>query len=200
MSQTLSSSTIGRALRARREHEGLTLARVARESGVSLAELGTIESGRSQPSVAVLGRVARALGVSLVDLVRTNGAGAAGGAPIPRTLSSLSLTDIGRAITELPRSAGSKIDAVISAAVLHAMKECGDNQSAAARLLGMDRKAFIRRVQRARRRGRGSNRRRRRPDVGLGMWRVDFGADSGFDSSDVRARPSRLDAGSRPLR
>ena len=151
MRSSISSSTIGRALRARREREGLTPARVARESGVSVAELDRIESGRNRPSVGALARVARALGVSLADLVSTNGAGAAVGAPIPGMLSSLSLTDIGRAITELPRPVGSKIDAVISAAVLHALKECGDNQSAAARILGMERKAFVRRVQRARR-------------------------------------------------
>jgi ActR/RegA family two-component response regulator len=31
------------------------------------------------------------------------------------------------------------------------MVECGNNQSAAARLLGMERKAFVRRLSRARR-------------------------------------------------
>ena len=145
-----SSSLVGHALRARRERAGLTRARVAHESGVSVAELDAIESGRNQPSVAVLGQVARALGVSLVDLVRTNGARQADGPVSDTPTSRLGLPEIGRAIAELTAVVGSKVDAAILAAVLHSMKVCGNNQSAAARLLGMERKAFVRRLQRAR--------------------------------------------------
>jgi transcriptional regulator with XRE-family HTH domain len=146
-----SSSAVGQALQTRREHRGLTRARVARASGVSVPELGAIESGRSQPSVAVLGRVARALGVSLVDLVRTSGPGRTDGVPSPATFSRLGLPEIARAVAEQPVGVGSKVDAAISAALLHSMKVCEDNQSAAARMLGMERKAFGRRLQRARR-------------------------------------------------
>lgn len=151
MSPSLLSSTIGLALRARREREGLTLARVARVSGISVADLGAIEAGRGQPIIAVLGRVARALGVSLVDLVRSAGQAESGASMKP--VSRLGLPEIAQAITELPSEVGSKVDVMISATVLYAMEACGDNQSAAARLLGMERKAFIRRVQRARHRG-----------------------------------------------
>ena len=59
-----------------------------------------------------------------------------------------------RAIAELPVKAGSKIDAAEGAAVLYAMEISRNNQSAAARLLGMERKAFVRRLARARRKKR----------------------------------------------
>jgi transcriptional regulator with XRE-family HTH domain len=145
-----SSSAVGQALLTRREHRGLTRARVARESGVSVADLGAIESGRSQASIGVLGHIAQTLGSTLTELVR--GAGQTGGsAPPSRPASGLGLVEIAQAITELPSKVGSKVDAVVSASVLRAMAECGNNQSAAARLLGMERKAFVRRLSRARR-------------------------------------------------
>jgi DNA-binding NtrC family response regulator len=118
---------------------------------VSVATLGAIESGRGQPSLGTLGRVAQALDVSLVDLARTNGTRQPDGAARAVLAPGLGLSEIARAIAELPIGAGSKVDAAILAAVLHSMKECGDNQSAAARLLGMERKAFSRRLHRARR-------------------------------------------------
>ena len=61
------------------------------------------------------------------------------------------LSQIARAIVELPVKGGSKIDAAESAAILYAMSVCNDNQSAAARMLLMERKAFVRRLRRARR-------------------------------------------------
>jgi DNA-binding NtrC family response regulator len=119
---------------------------------MSVADVDAIESGRVQPSVAVLGRVARALGVSLVDLVRTTGVGQTDGLGPATRASRLGLSEVAQAIAELPAGVGSKVDAAILAAVLYAMRECGDNQSAASRLLGMERKAFVRRLSRARRR------------------------------------------------
>jgi DNA-binding NtrC family response regulator len=86
---------------------------------------------------------------TLVDLVR--GAGQVDGPALGRPASRLGLPEIARAIADLPARAGSKIDVMISATVLYAMDVSGDNQSAAARLLGMERKAFVRRLQRARR-------------------------------------------------
>jgi transcriptional regulator with XRE-family HTH domain len=124
-------------------------ARVARESGVSVAELAAIESGRTQASIGVLGRVADALNSTLVDLVR--GAGHVGGIADAGPASRLGLPEIARAIVNLPDKVGSKVDAVICATVLHAMEACSDNQSAAARMLRMERKAFVRRLLRARR-------------------------------------------------
>jgi DNA-binding NtrC family response regulator len=117
---------------------------------VSASELRAIEAGRARPSIAALGRIARAIGVDLVDLVR--GTDRAGAEPSgERASGRLGLSQIAKAIAELPTSVGSKVDAAESAAVLYAMKACGDNQSAAARLLGMERKAFVRRLVRSRR-------------------------------------------------
>jgi DNA-binding NtrC family response regulator len=97
----------------------------------------------------VLGRVAYSLGETLADLVRA--AGQPGLAVPTGAASRLGLSEIAQAIADLPARVGSKVDAMISATVLYAMAVSGDNQSAAARLLGMERKAFVRRVQRARR-------------------------------------------------
>ena len=142
------SSSVGHAIQARRERAGLALVRVARESGVSVTDLRAIESGRTQASIGVLDRVAHTLGSTLADVVR--GAWQADGAP-GRPSSPLGVPEIARAIIELPDDVGSKVDAVTSVAVLRAMEESGDNKSAAARLLGMDRKVLVRRLGRARR-------------------------------------------------
>jgi transcriptional regulator with XRE-family HTH domain len=145
------SPAVGRAIRAKREKAKLPLARIARDSGLTSAELSGIESGTARPSIAVLDRIARAMGSSLVDLVRTaNSVGVVAAAPTSAR-AHLGLSEIARAIAELPDRIGSKLDAAESAAVLHAMSVCQENQSAAARLLGMERKAFVRRLRRARR-------------------------------------------------
>ena len=145
------SSTVGRTLRALRERASLPLDRVARDTGLSPPELAGIESGRTKPSIAVLDRIARAMGSTLTDVVRNPSLD--GHAAIARDTAGprLGLRDIARAIAELPDQRGSKLDATACAAVLHAMNVCSGNQSAAARLLGMERKAFVRRLRRARR-------------------------------------------------
>jgi transcriptional regulator with XRE-family HTH domain len=153
MSLPTTSSDVGRAIRVTRERSALSLARVARASGVPASELQAIEAGRARPSIAALGRIARALGADLIDLVRRTDAGTdERGEPAMRGSVRLGLPQIAKAIADLPASVGSKVDAAESAAVLYAMKACGDNQSAAARLLGMERKAFVRRLVRSRRR------------------------------------------------
>jgi transcriptional regulator with XRE-family HTH domain len=154
MSLPTTSSDVGRAIRATRERSALSLERVARASGVPASELRAIEAGRARPSIAALGRIARALGADLVDLVRGTDSGVArrSGEPGMPGSPPLGLPQIARAIADLPASVGSKVDAAESAAVLYAMKACDDNQSAAARLLGMERKAFVRRLVRSRRR------------------------------------------------
>ena len=150
----VTSPDVGRALRIAREMAGLEPARVARIGGVSAGELRRIEAGEIRPSIAILQRLAGAVGADLLDMVRradgrsTDGRGRVG----VRTAPRLGVDELAHAIVELPSAVGSKIDAVASAAVLHAMVVCRDNQSAAARLLGMERKAFVRRLQRARRR------------------------------------------------
>ncbi len=146
------SLSIGRALRTHRERAGMAPSRVARQGGVSASELRAIEAGRAQPSVAVLGRIAYALGVPLTELVRTARSPEANRSASNVAVRSLDLEQIGRAIAELPPVRGSKVDAMIAATVRYAMEACDGNQSAAARMLGMERKAFVRRLSRNRRR------------------------------------------------
>src|SRR5258708_39011272 len=144
-----SSLPVGQAIRALREQGRQSLSQVSRAAAVSNSELAAIEAGRGHPSVATLHRVARALGSTLVEVV--NDARSAGnGAMHPG--ASIGLSEIARAIAELPASLGSKVDAAEGATVLYAMQVEGNNQSAAARLLGMERKAFVRRLARTRRR------------------------------------------------
>ena len=142
-----SSVAVGQAIRALRERGKQSAIQVSRAASVSPSELASIESGRARPSIATLHRVARALGSTLVELVNDAGAPESAAA----STVSIGLPEIARAIVELPASLGSKVDAAESAAVLHAMQVMGDNQSAAARLLGMERKAFVRRLARTRR-------------------------------------------------
>jgi transcriptional regulator with XRE-family HTH domain len=149
------SPAVGRAIRTTRERARLPIGRVAQASGLATPELDAIESGRTRPSIALLDRIARALGSNLVDLVRgANHDPSHHALPEPTSDSSprLSLSQIARAIAELPVKGGSKIDAAESAVILYAMSVCNDNQSAAARMLLMERKAFVRRLRRARRR------------------------------------------------
>ena len=60
------------------------------------------------------------------------------------------LKSLAKKVSELA-VAGSKLDAIQRAVVMHALAECGGNVSAAARLLGVERKALERRVARYRR-------------------------------------------------
>ncbi len=129
---------------ALRERRGLPLSKVCSTAGVSRDELRSIEAGEGRPSVHALARISEALGTTLLDLVRGAGTATPSG-------PALTVAQVGRALAELPAASGSKVDVVVSAAVLHAMVVTNDNQSAAARLLGMERKAFVRRLAKARR-------------------------------------------------
>ena len=68
---TLSSDSpdVGSALRQLRSERGLSLDKLAYESGVSRAMLSQIELGRSTPTITVLWRIARALGVPFSALL-----------------------------------------------------------------------------------------------------------------------------------
>jgi transcriptional regulator with XRE-family HTH domain len=151
MSQPTTSASVGLAIRTAREGASLPIARVARACGLTALELDGIESGRSRPSIATLDRIAKAIGTSLADLVR-GGERASTSSQPSGAAPRLGLPQIARAIAELKVHRGSKVDAAESAAILYAMSVCNDNQSAAARMLAMERKAFVRRLRRARRR------------------------------------------------
>ena len=73
-------------------------------------------------------------------------------ATLPRGQSNADeiLSSIARKVMELPVP-GSKLDAVQRAIVMHALADCGGNVSAAARLLGVERKALERKVAKYRR-------------------------------------------------
>ena len=63
------SPDVGGALRQLRAERGLSLDKLAYESGVSRAMLSQIELGRSTPTITVLWRIARALGVPFSSLL-----------------------------------------------------------------------------------------------------------------------------------
>jgi transcriptional regulator with XRE-family HTH domain len=146
--QDATSFAVGRSLGALREQSGRSRSLVSRAVGISRSDLMAIESGRSKPTVDLLDRIARALGSTIVEVIRSakrvDPAASTGG-------GRLGLADIGRAIAELPMVGRSKVDVVTSAVVVFALDASGGNQSAAARLLGMERKAYVRRLARAKR-------------------------------------------------
>lgn len=77
--ETNSSSTndvdlpivLGRNLRRLRTSQGHSLERLAKQSGVSRAMLGQIETGKSVPTIALLWKVASALHVPFANLLQT---------------------------------------------------------------------------------------------------------------------------------
>ena len=144
---SLISAMVGRRLGELRVAAGLSPRRVAARSGLKLSALAGIEHGRGRPTVFALERVASLLGVSLAQLIRE-----AQHRPEPRReeLKEL-LARVGRDVAELPSSLGDKLIAAENAAVRHAVAACRGNQSAAARMLGLERKALIRRWNKIRR-------------------------------------------------
>jgi len=62
---------VGRNLRRLRTRRGQSLERLAKQSGVSRAMLGQIETGKSAPTIGLLWKVARALDVPFANLLRT---------------------------------------------------------------------------------------------------------------------------------
>jgi transcriptional regulator with XRE-family HTH domain len=147
MSSFALSASVGRKIRELRVVAGIPRRQLARQAGLRVNALVAIESGRVRPSVATLEALAKPLHVTLVELVRSVRAGVRSAPPS----LGRGLEGIARAVANLPPSVGDKIDAVGAAVVEHAVDVCGGNQSAAARLLGMERKAFSRRWERARR-------------------------------------------------
>jgi transcriptional regulator with XRE-family HTH domain len=145
---TYYSAFVGRALKERRLQRKLALGDVARRAGLRASEVAAIELGTGAPSVAHLQQLARVLGLSLAGLARDASPGRSPGPP------PLGLDDIARAIVELPEGLGSKVDAAIGAAAQHALDVSAGNQSAAARVLCMDRKKFLRKLSKAARRRR----------------------------------------------
>ncbi|HTV80299.1 MAG TPA: XRE family transcriptional regulator [Steroidobacteraceae bacterium] len=68
--------SVGAALSALRQSEGLSLEALARQSGVSKSMLSQIERDKTNPTVAVVWRLAQALGVEVAELLRGEARGA----------------------------------------------------------------------------------------------------------------------------
>lgn len=66
---------VGRNLRRLRLRQGHSLERLAKQSGVSRAMLGQIETGKSVPTIGLLWKIAVALGVPFASLIATEDAG-----------------------------------------------------------------------------------------------------------------------------
>jgi transcriptional regulator with XRE-family HTH domain len=140
------SAAVGRQLQELRIRAGVPLPRLAKRAGLRAHALRGIEEGHVAPSVGALDHIAVQLGASLAGLVRD--AKQAARAPAESRAMSRP-AEIGRAIVELPDGVD-KLDVVEAAAICHALDVANGNQSAAARLLGLERKAFARRVERSR--------------------------------------------------
>jgi transcriptional regulator with XRE-family HTH domain len=137
------SAMVGQRIRELREDAGLSVDRLAKRTGLSASALAGIEAGRVRPSLGTLGAIARRLDRSVSDLIKE---AQQSGLVQPNVDLPTRLDRIARAILELPDGVGAKLDAVEAAVVRHAMFICSNNKSAAARLLGLERKALMRRV------------------------------------------------------
>lgn len=65
---------VGRNLRRLRVRQGHSLERLAKQSGVSRAMLGQIETGKSVPTIGLLWKIATALGVPFASLIAADDA------------------------------------------------------------------------------------------------------------------------------
>jgi transcriptional regulator with XRE-family HTH domain len=143
------SAAVGRRLREIGIPRRVPLERLAAQTGLRPAVLLAIEEGDERPTLTTLDRLARQLSVSVVELVES--ARGPARAPDPN-VEAMGLERIAHAVTALPTRLGDKLEAVELEVVKHAMSVCGGNRSAAARLLGIERKALIRRWDKTRRR------------------------------------------------
>jgi transcriptional regulator with XRE-family HTH domain len=66
------SEVLGRNLRRLRTRRGYSLERLARQSGVSRAMLGQVETGKSVPTISVLWKIAGALEVPFAHLLQAD--------------------------------------------------------------------------------------------------------------------------------
>jgi transcriptional regulator with XRE-family HTH domain len=69
MSDADSPRFVGENLRRLRTERGLSLERLARQTGVSRSMLGQIELGQSAPTIKLLWRIASGLGVDFSELL-----------------------------------------------------------------------------------------------------------------------------------
>jgi DNA-binding NtrC family response regulator len=99
------------------------------------------------PSIGTLSDLARQLGASIAELVREANEAQPNA---PHLQRAMSVEQIARAILELPVR-GDKMAFVEAAVVRLVLQVSGGNKAGAARLLGIERQALGRRVQKLRR-------------------------------------------------
>jgi len=71
MSEEALRESLGNAIRERRKALGLTLAQMARRTGVSLGYLSQIELGKNSASIETLYRISLGLGIKMSELFQT---------------------------------------------------------------------------------------------------------------------------------
>lgn len=71
MSEAALRESLGNAIRERRKGLGLTLAQMARRTGVSLGYLSQIELGKNSASIETLYRISLGLGIKMSELFQT---------------------------------------------------------------------------------------------------------------------------------
>lgn len=105
---------VGAVLREERLRQGLTLARLAAASGVSMQHLSDVERGRKDPSSEVLAAITGALGLSVYEI----GDRVAALRRSPAALRVLDLTAAGRQELPLPGPTAASPGAVATGPVL----------------------------------------------------------------------------------
>jgi transcriptional regulator with XRE-family HTH domain len=90
------TAVVGENLRRLRNRRGLSLEKLAQQSGVSRAMLGQIELGQSAPTINLLWKVARGLGVNFSALITGQ---SAGGTRVLRAREAKLLTSSDRTFT-----------------------------------------------------------------------------------------------------
>lgn len=147
------SAAVGRRIQQLRLHADLSLARLAKKVGLSASALQRIQEGGAQASVGTLSDIAGHLGTTLAQLVREARDGETAPTETRGSSGSTQIAQVGRAILDLPDGID-KLRVAEAAAVRLALEVCKGNKSAAARLLGAQRQAYQRLLERPARKAR----------------------------------------------
>jgi transcriptional regulator with XRE-family HTH domain len=138
------------SLKELRLDAGLSLGRLSKRVGLSVSALKRIEEGSAKPSAGTLIDLAGHLGTTPTEVLHHANEGEATRA---KSSAVSGPEQVGRAILDLPGRTD-KLRVAVAAAVRVALEESNGNQSAAARLLGLERRAMMRRIGRSIRKAR----------------------------------------------
>jgi transcriptional regulator with XRE-family HTH domain len=143
------TAAVGRHLQQLRLRAGIPIERLAKRVGLSASALQRIEERGAPLTIDMLSDLAGQLGTSVAEFVRQ--AKRSQSSAASRTSSEPEL--VGKAILDLPDGID-KLRVAAEAAVRLALELSRGNQSAAARLLGLERRALMRRLGRPTRKSR----------------------------------------------